>query len=278
MKKTTLLLLLMALSIPTVAFGYDIEMVKKELGACVQKDEPACFVPLIQKYSTIDEIRYFYAVSLINNRRFSEAVPELEAVINAQRPDADMKARAQNALDKVNEHMDNISESGNYDAGDYLDDVPDATPWLKPYNIRVYIASNTGKEYVLKSAFQQWDDATHKLVNFSYVNSQDQADIVIKFVENYDTNALGLTRYKDYSTSVKKYLKKAEVEVALKNPGGGSFDDKQLLSVSLHEIGHALGIRGHSKNKTDIMYFSDESYRHGQISKRDVNTLKKIYR
>ena len=118
MKKTALLLLSATLLMPMMAFGVDIEAVKKELGACVQKDEPACFVPLMNKYNTIDEIRYFYAVSLLNNRRFSEAAAELEAVIAAPRPDEDMKARAQNALNKVNEHMNNISESNNYDAGE----------------------------------------------------------------------------------------------------------------------------------------------------------------
>ena len=168
MKKATLLALMVSMALPVFALDYDIETVKKELGVCVNKDEPACFPPLISKYKEIDEIRYFYAISLMNNRRFADATVELEAVIDAPRPDADMKARAQNALNKLYELMDDISESNNYDAGDYLDDIPNAIQWAKPYNIRVYIASNTGKEYVFKSAFQQWDDATHKLINFSY--------------------------------------------------------------------------------------------------------------
>ena len=170
MKKLALIFCALLLSTPSFAFDYDIETVKKELGVCVQKDEPACFPPLINKYKEIDEIRYFYAVSLLNNRRFSEAVPELEAIINAPRPDEDMKARARNALSKVTEHMDNISESGNYDAGDYLEDIPNAIPWARPYNVRVYIASNAGKEYIFEQAFKQWDDATYKLINFSYIS------------------------------------------------------------------------------------------------------------
>ena len=52
--------------------------------------------------------------------------------------------------------------------------------------------------------------------------------------------------------------------------------ENALYSTALHEIGHALGISGHSVNKEDIMYpvtRQDEA----QISKNDINTLKLIY-
>lgn len=48
------------------------------------------------------------------------------------------------------------------------------------------------------------------------------------------------------------------------------------LATARHEIGHALGIWGHSPNPGDALYFSQ--VRHSPaISGRDVNTLKKIY-
>ncbi len=43
-----------------------------------------------------------------------------------------------------------------------------------------------------------------------------------------------------------------------------------------HEIGHALGIWGHSPLPTDALYFSQVRNPPG-ISARDINTLKKIY-
>jgi predicted Zn-dependent protease len=49
-----------------------------------------------------------------------------------------------------------------------------------------------------------------------------------------------------------------------------------VLSAARHELGHALGIWGHSLLQTDIMYFS-QIRKSPFISIRDVNTLKKVY-
>jgi predicted Zn-dependent protease len=49
-----------------------------------------------------------------------------------------------------------------------------------------------------------------------------------------------------------------------------------LQSAVRHELGHALGIWGHSPAPTDTMYFS-QVRNPAAISPRDVNTLKRIY-
>ena len=55
----------------------------------------------------------------------------------------------------------------------------------------------------------------------------------------------------------------------LHNPQG-------LLDTATHELGHALGIWGHSQVPTDALYYAQSNQSSG-ISPRDVNTLKKIY-
>lgn len=49
-----------------------------------------------------------------------------------------------------------------------------------------------------------------------------------------------------------------------------------LQAAARHELGHALGIWGHSRSQTDVMYFS-QVRQPPPISARDVNTLKRIY-
>ncbi len=49
-----------------------------------------------------------------------------------------------------------------------------------------------------------------------------------------------------------------------------------LRATIRHELGHALGIWGHSPVKTDTMYFS-QVQNPSPISQRDINTLRRIY-
>ncbi|WP_276748954.1 peptidase [Chlorogloeopsis fritschii] len=51
---------------------------------------------------------------------------------------------------------------------------------------------------------------------------------------------------------------------------------KYLLAATRHELGHALGIWGHSQIESDALYFS-QVRNPSPISPRDVNTLKRVY-
>jgi predicted Zn-dependent protease len=162
---------------------------------------------------------------------------------------------------------------------DYFDKTKIKARWQNPSNIKVYIASNVGKEVIFKKAFATWDDKLYKSINFSYVTEENKADIVIKFVDALSGNKAGVTEYPQiWNLGSKEYLKKVVVKVALQNPQGGKYTDTNLLAIALHEIGHALGISYHSDNLNDIMYYSTETYKNGSISKRDVNTVQRIYR
>jgi predicted Zn-dependent protease len=52
--------------------------------------------------------------------------------------------------------------------------------------------------------------------------------------------------------------------------------------VFLHELGHAVGLYGHSANKEDVMYLDEKATKKvapavNTIGPRDLNTLKRIY-
>lgn len=52
--------------------------------------------------------------------------------------------------------------------------------------------------------------------------------------------------------------------------------DIYLKAAARHELGHALGIWGHSLQETDALYFS-QVRNPASVSQRDVNTLKRVY-
>lgn len=78
------------------------------------------------------------------------------------------------------------------------------------------------------------------------------------------------TNYKFYLTEQLVVAMRMTVEVS------PNFTGVSLLATVRHELGHALGIWGHSPKSNDALYFSQVSSPPA-ISPRDINTLKKIY-
>lgn len=59
----------------------------------------------------------------------------------------------------------------------------------------------------------------------------------------------------------------------------------QVTAVARHELGHALGLWGHSDNIRDLMFGGNHADKYGSrrilnvpiIKPRDLNTLKRVY-
>ena len=148
--------------------------------------------------------------------------------------------------------------------------------WVNPKKIKVYVVPENKSE-ILTRAFKIWDGALRSDLNFVFVKDEKNADIVAKYVDKLDGTKLGITKTTYVTMQEKKYLYKAEVEVARKDNIGFTNNDAELLKVALHEIGHSIGIIGHSNSMNDLMYYSTASTKNTSPSIRDVDTVQKLY-
>jgi len=166
--------------------------------------------------------------------------------------------------------------------------------WSK-FPIEVYLEQpkNLQDNSASNLRFQQWVEAVREAIAqwniylpLTEVPQAELADIAIARSSpkraiklNRETGLYDLGRATTARTRYKFYLQKdnppilshrMEVEI---DP---SLSQQSILAAARHELGHALGIWGHSPQQTDALYFS-QVRDSPSISSRDINTLKKIY-
>ncbi len=97
-----------------------------------------------------------------------------------------------------------------------------------------------------------WRSVSGNVVDFSIVSSETGANITVEFVDRnvVKDDAVGLTTI----SFIGSRIIEATVQVANRNANGTPRSQTELNKIVVHEIGHALGIGGHSSKNTDIMF------------------------
>jgi predicted Zn-dependent protease len=271
MKKLLLFFIIFTFNILQATFASsEFEVFTEKAMAC--KWETNCHYNLTKEYSTIPAAKYYYAKALIMDKDYLRAKEILNSVLYDQNTDSNLKKLAQDELNKTKQMLKNIHIAFVNDYGNYVSDLDKYKIWKNPGKLKVFIKGDFKKD-ILKQAFSKWDYKLHQLVNFEYVHDEQQADIVCYYVDKLEGKIAGITHYQ----YIGEKMVKATIEVSLKDLNNNLFDDNEILSIALHEIGHALGIIGHSENLNDIMYYSTGTYKNGIISEKDVNTIMHIY-
>jgi predicted Zn-dependent protease len=160
------------------------------------------------------------------------------------------------------------------------------------FPIKVYLDRPQKSQNVSASdlRFLQWVDAVTKAIQewnaylpLVEVREAELADIVIQREQpplgvtiDRETGKLERLRARSAQTRYKFYLRKQILSHRMTIFIAPGLSARSILSATRHEIGHALGIWGHSSTKTDAMYFSQVRMP-PSISSRDINTLKKVY-
>ena len=168
---------------------------------------------------------------------------------------------------------------------------------INKFPLKVSIINNSGttippyyQSEILK-AFSQWQSSTG-FITFATTNNSNNADIIIEIKQtpsdicNGDSckYVVGFTT-PDYKGEI---LNNMKIVLYTTDPNGNFFSDKEMYNTILHEIGHALGIMGHSYSTEDLMYMSTDSatnsyyapYRSSfqYLSAQDISTIKLLYK
>lgn len=146
--------------------------------------------------------------------------------------------------------------------------------------LRVYIADGKGVEgwnnnlkQVVTYAMRTWQSAMRSKVSFSQTYNEANADIIVRWKQNFSDNILGVSPFQMVGSTIVR----SDIFLAVYYPDSKRpIPLEELKSIAVHEFGHALGMHGHSPYPSDIMYFS-KTRRLNTPSTRDINTMRLLY-
>jgi predicted Zn-dependent protease len=139
----------------------------------------------------------------------------------------------------------------------------------------------------------QWHDAVMQAVNdwsvyipLEFVYEEEGADIAIWAIAppldvEFDESGLLLGRARSAETRYEFYRSEQDNGTSILLPRYSitikpGQPVSHLRATARHELGHALGLWGHSPSPTDALYFS-QVQTPPDISSRDITTLKRVY-
>lgn len=150
------------------------------------------------------------------------------------------------------------------------------------FPLKVYIENNPSlPDYYYKevrNAFEEWEKASNEFITFTYIYTKSNANIICEFPTSFISEANEkkmISAYSKFNIEDDK-IKNSQITFASYNLKSKYFSEKEIYATALHEIGHSLGISGHSLNPQDIMY-PTSSYKSAKLSSNDIITLKLLY-
>jgi hypothetical protein len=119
-------------------------------------------------------------------------------------------------------------------------------------------------------AMNTWNEVVGVPVSFRRTTHQDAADVEFGWIRRFGSSQAGTT---DWRTDGEGWLQKVVVTLALEHEDGTPMSAEFLSLVSLHELGHAIGLP-HSEDPADVMHPGNRSL---ELSDRDILSARQLY-
>jgi predicted Zn-dependent protease/Flp pilus assembly protein TadD len=243
--------------------------------------------------------RYFWADSLVRAGQPNAAKAQYRFIVQRSPRQTPERTMAEQALKKLNaparlagQQPLNAGSGAQTAANDYYDRVAEGgvyARWdLNKMPLKVYIAPppaglrhfQPGFVAQVQKALGVWM-ALVPPMRAVWVSVPDGADIRVTWVNQLNNQGVNTETGTLYNSGVTLptiaggKLQHMEVRLATLSLNGQPFTADMLYATALHEMGHALGLRGHSDQPEDVMYSQNSQPK--SLSRRDVNTLKRLY-
>lgn len=171
--------------------------------------------------------------------------------------------------------------------GDYLHALDgNGSRWAS--TIRVYVHSGSGvpgyrKSFpgMVASCMNEWKRAAGNAFNWTMVSSPSQANYVISWNGNQYERSNGTEAGLTTTDTIESHDGAEIIESAhtriLTKYNRRALSDSEIRGTILHEIGHGLGLQGHSSHPSDIMYYAATKNSRPYLNARDTNTIRRLY-
>ncbi len=171
-------------------------------------------------------------------------------------------------------------------------------PWLLlRLPIRVFVSSGAKHagfqpvfhDFIIDS-LNKWTDAAQKKLVFVEVKDRTQANLCVDWTDNPQLLAtahgaegaaveqgIAISHFVPCPDGISRIDNVQLVLLTLNPTTKQPIAAQQMQSACLHELGHALGLSGHSENPSDIMFFSQSAKQLPALSKNDKEAIARLY-
>lgn len=284
------MILFFAISVPAFAgVEYDAGMnaYKKEQYDFAQ----TLFEKAIQADSEDVNARYMYAQVLVKQKKYAQAKEQYSKII-AGYPESRAAELSRQGIKLIDAYQNKTANantqetSGKSEANklpppseepDYLKNAyKGGVLYTRPRGTtRIYIQPNSPYKSLAVNAFNEWQEALGSYVMFTYCANPQDAAIILSFQDKINMPGAekgGITQPTFDGTNIVK----SKIVISTTTDKGEKLPEKVIYHVLLHEIGHSIGIMGHSTDPNDIMYTGTSVFL-PHLSKRDKNTARALY-
>jgi tetratricopeptide (TPR) repeat protein len=249
----------------------------------------------------LGKVMYYTAMMLQAQGQLDQARIMLERTIEQAEPDSNLQKAASQALARITQSQMQASsqdekslkvvswsQQQQHKAPNYLPHVlrnGQVTRWnLQKMPLKVFVESGA-KIPGWKPTFNHipfeagaiWTRASGGKITFIPTTNREQADIHVKWINAFSKETPGRVG-EQYYQMLGQTLVKSEVNLATGMQGyKGFLPPEYLLRITTHEMGHALGLQGHSPFSEDLMYWEMNEAQTGRLTLRDINTLRLLY-